>query len=156
MDDSYRAVSLPFKGRRARLLLVQGDCAMTAEELSETLTYQDYQQILDGFVKLNIELYVPKFTHNAEARLIHALSDMGFPASATITAFDKPLNMAFDVKQCVSTKIDEDGATAAASTVVGGFGAPQADIWVFDRPFLYFICDDVTGVILMAGRICNL
>jgi len=53
-------------------------------------------------------------------------------------------------------EVNEDGSTAAGSTVVrmidgAAIGEPLS--FIADRPFLFFITEDVTGTILFMGKL---
>lgn len=54
--------------------------------------------------------------------------------------------------------LDESGTEAAAATGFGGFATsvppPPTEV-IIDRPFLFFIRDMKTGVVLFAGRVVN-
>jgi hypothetical protein len=58
------------------------------------------------------------------------------------------------MKQVAKIKLDEQGAEAAAVTVIGveSEGIPDYATFHANRPFLYIICEQSTGVILFMGQ----
>lgn len=55
-------------------------------------------------------------------------------------------------------EIDEDGVEAAAVTFIGYSGYSGTDEKFYmniDHPFMYFICDDKTGLVLFSGWVLN-
>jgi serpin B len=63
-----------------------------------------------------------------------------------------------DVVHKAFVKVDEQGTEAAAATVVEMAlrgGPSQTPSFVADHPFLFFILDQITGLILFAGRVSD-
>lgn len=66
-----------------------------------------------------------------------------------------------NIKQQTYTSIDEEGARVASITHTGVDTANPdfADEEVtmkFDRPFIYYVQNEITGTVLMAGVVYNL
>ena len=109
---------------------------------------------------------MPKFSSEYETELKEPLIDMGMER-----AFDS--GKAEFEKMCTSTRgnvyinrvvhktfinVDEKGTTAGAVTMAetNDEGAILGKEVKLDRPFLYFIIDNETGIPLFMGKILNL
>ena len=61
------------------------------------------------------------------------------------------------VKQKVAVEVNEEGSEAAAATGMGmmlmsAFRPPQ---FIVDHPFIFYIRDKLTGMLLFQGRVAN-
>lgn len=64
------------------------------------------------------------------------------------------------LRQCATIKVDEEGAVAGATTVgsqgVISPGPMEGDEFKLNRPFLYFICEQSTGIVIFSGAVRQL
>lgn len=138
-------------------------------EIDEFIESLDGEALLNAFKNYEDELVVvnmPKFSGEYETELKEPLIDMGMER-----AFDS--GKAEFEKMCTSTRgnvyinrvvhktfinVDEKGTTAGAVTMVeaNDEGAILGKEVKLDRPFLYFIIDNETGIPLFMGKILNL
>ena len=155
--DQYNALRLPFKGHNASMVFVLPSEDISAEQLFESFSSEEFSHMTQSWTPCEIPVKLPKFDIAMEINLDTAFESLGIPSELYITAFTSPDTYPFSIRQVTRTTIDEQGAKAAATTIIDGFIAPMPPkALTFDRPFLYFFCDETTGTILMAGRICNL
>lgn len=119
-----------------------------------------------------VHIALPKFKLEAELELSGVLSAMGMPSAFTpasqdhgadftgISSDSAEVNRLFVSAVIDKTRIEvtEKGTEAAAATVVvmRGIGPPDPAPIIptlrADRPFLYLIRDDASGLILFLGR----
>lgn len=107
-----------------------------------------------------VQLIMPKFEFSSEVDLKDALQDMGmtgsFGGSADFSGIDGSRELYIGAAKHKSyVKIDEEGTEAAAATYIGdvAFGVPEVDaVLTIDRPFIFLIRDNSTGLILFLGR----
>ena len=57
-------------------------------------------------------------------------------------------------------EVEEEGTTAAAATAIimrkkSGIRRPRVTQFIVDRPFLFFLCDLETGMLLFQGRVVD-
>ncbi len=103
----------------------------------------------------NTPLILPKFNVEANTDLSVLLSQMGQTGSWLFTDNDT----SFDLIQSSRIEVAEDGATVSSATITNDPTAtcyPDADPFVVDRPFIYIIQENSTGIILQMGKICKL
>jgi serpin B len=112
-----------------------------------------------------VEIYLPRFTLGSSFDLAGTLSGMGMPdafdGAADFSGIDGTKQLSIShVLHNAWGEVDEEGATAAAATVVTVVGTvvdPPLVPPVFraDHPFLFFIRDTQTGSILFLGRVTD-
>jgi serpin B len=87
---------------------------------------------------------------------------LGYPTNATLTKAGIVGLSNPTIRQNTFTTVNEEGTIVAAITGIGemtmglsGESLPKVEVNV-NRPFLFFVRNNVTGTILMAGRVCNI
>lgn len=108
-------------------------------------------------------LRMPKFDAEFKDNVVDNLKQLGLEktfSSICEGIADEPVR--FNVVQHGATiSVDEEGATAAAATVIGSSTSP-GDIDLspieitLDRPFVYYITEQSTGSILFIGHVAHL
>jgi serpin B len=85
-------------------------------------------------------------------------SDADFSKMAKAKTADEKIQIS-EVFHKAFVKVDEDGTEAAAATAVTARAGAAAPSKVFevkaDHPFLFFIRDEPTGLILFMGRVSD-
>lgn len=110
-----------------------------------------------------VTLHMPKFDANFSENIVEDLRRAGLEktfGSACDGIADEPVYFNL-VQHGASISVDEEGATAAAATVIAGSTAPGViDLSpieiIIDRPFVYYITEQSTGAILFIGHIAHL
>jgi len=111
-----------------------------------------------------VEVQLPRFRveRTMERELMKALYDMGVREAFSIESSDfsgmDPADMLYvqSIVQKAIVEVDEQGTEAAAATAMMfamrsiSLGPTQI---VFDRPFVYAIVDDVTGLVTFIGTV---
>ena len=69
---------------------------------------------------------------------------------------DKMLYVAYAVQKAF-IEVDEEGTEAAAATtvVVQARSAPRTTPFIADHPFIFYLRDKETGILLFQGRVIN-
>jgi serpin B len=158
----YKAVELPYSGGMSMTVVVPDDMAsfvsgLTAAKLSKLIVYGD--QTYD------VDLTLPRFSIDTSFELSGALEAMGMPtlfssaADLSGVTTDEQLHVGSVIHEA-NIDVVESGTTAAAVTVVlmatGGGGPQEPPIKVqfhVNKPFLYFIRDNIDGALLFMGRV---
>jgi len=115
---------------------------------------------LEKAAEQRVFVTIPKVNAKTTFEMKGSLSAMGMPTVFTNAAdlsgiSEEPLKLS-RVKQEAVIKIDENGTDAAAVTSIGPETASARRPLISfeaDHPFLYFIRDNKSGVILFAGQI---
>ena len=133
------------------------------EDLEKDLQESDFLPIFEKNKRESlVELMIPKFKIESKINLKNILSNLGMEKmfQPSITGFkgisDEVLFVS-DVIQKAFIEVDETGTEAAAATAVvvvtrNAF-FPKIDQFVADHPFLFFIRDLQTNLVLFQGRV---
>lgn len=167
----YEAIELPYGSQKlaSMILILPNESARHKEKpfnfLRRSLSADLLEQIsgeLKAAKEMSGQVIMPKVSFSTKWKMNDALSAMGMPSAFTGAAdfsnlADDSVDVSY-VKQDAVIKIDEEGTEAAAVTSIG-IEATSVFVPEFtfraDRPFLYFIRDNASGVILFAGQIVN-
>lgn len=160
----YRAVALPYRSSTLSLLVVL-PAGQRLGSLQHRLDGRSLARIARSLSARPVILSLPRFHLNTEAELAGVLQKLGMPTAFSDAAdFSRitaavPLKVAF-VTHAADFTVDEAGTVAAAATVVGMIRSaprPPRDAAVFNanRPFFFFLRDDLTGAVLFAGRLTD-
>lgn len=141
---------------------------MTAGEYLANLTAEDLLALLDGAQRgCTVRTAIPKFSHSCSAELSDILKNMG-----AATAFDAQTadfsgigrvgdeNLFIGkVVHKTAIRVDERGTKAGAVTSVAvdctSADAIKSYSVFLNRPFLYAILDEQTGLPLFIGTVCS-
>jgi serpin B len=159
------AVEIPYREMSMLVLLPQ---AGKLQSLERGLT-EDLLDRIDKQLRVReVELGLPKFEMESGYGLRETLQTLGLRTMFDREAADfggitdDPEGLFIsEVIHRARIRVDEYGTEAAAATAVvavgaAAFGEPPKPIpFIVDRPFVFFIRDDQTGVILFAGRVTN-
>lgn len=159
-NDLCQAVCLPYGNGTYLLHVLLPREDKTLSEVAESLDGKNWQ--LQGH-NCEVDLKLPRFETNSDINLKTVMAELGMP-----TAFDPVkadfTNLCVDnqgenlyiglMKQVAKIKLDEKGTEAAAITVIGMEATAMPDVATFhaNRPFLYVISEQSTGIILFIGQ----
>jgi serpin B len=159
--DGWRAVAVPYLGNHFAMLMVVPDPGAFAS-VEADLDAERFEQILDGLRPEPVDLTVPRFQFTSEIDLEGPLRALGLTSAFTDEAdfsgitLDEPLSISRSIHQSFAS-IDEEGTDADASI---GVPAPAETVsrstqLLIDRPFLFAVIDQDTGLILQLGRVLD-
>jgi serpin B len=158
----WRAVELPYMGERLAMLIVVPRDLATFEQ---TLDQQQLAAIVEGLDQESVALTLPTFSARTRLDLKAPLQSLGITGSfqpgvadfsgISDVALADGLHVSAAVHQAF-VKVAEQGTEAAAATAIGdrGVSAPPPPFRV-NRPFLWFIRDRDTGMVLFLGRVMD-
>lgn len=121
----------------------------------------DLNELFTGLIKRNVFVTIPKFKLTSTLDLNKSLIKLGmgtaYTDEADFSGMSKEHVHIEDVIQQVVVEVEERGVVAAAATKVifgesGLWNSPDAYIFKADHPFLYFLRDDDSGMILFQGK----
>ncbi len=159
--DECRGAELAFRGDQVSMVVLIPDEVDGLPALEKALTPAKLAEWLKEampFPGLNVTL--PRFKFTWGGRLNDPLAALGMkkafdPASADFSGLEG--SKGFCIGPAVhkaAIEVNEDGAEAAAATIIGGIGGLPPEI-KGDRPFLFLIRDRRTGSILFMGRVAD-
>ena len=137
----------------------------------QKVTYKNNGEMDCGTYPYSVNVLMPRFSIDTQARLADTLTALGMPlafgGAADFTGIHVPASDAdrlfiSEVIHQANIDVDEKGTTAAAATAVvmttGGCTGPDpAKVITFrvDRPFLFVLRDVATGAVLFMGRVID-
>lgn len=161
--DNFEAVSLVLGGT-STVTFVLPSADLDVIELAGSLTYDKLKN--KNWVAANVDLSLPRFKVEASANLNYAMKELGldFAVPSENALFDlggKEEIRATEMIQKTSLTINEEGAEMAASTTLTIFTdngvSPEMNVKVeFNRPFLFFVTEEYSGAMLLAGCVSNI
>lgn len=157
-DDVIMA-SLPYKGDEKYMDIVLPPADVDFYEFVSEFDASKYRGLVSSLSKKSGKISIPRFDVKFDMNLNDILTTLGiltdgmdFSTSGIIAA------KSVTVKQFNAITVNEQGTEMASVTTVTGDGSlvPQ---WVpklvADRPFMFFVRDAKSGIILMSGGIID-
>ncbi len=155
----WEAIALPYAGNETSMLVVVPDDLGAFEAAFEGQTLRAIDDPLAG---VEAEVYLPKFSFESGFQLNDAMMALGmedaFGGAADFSGMNGTGGLFIQaIFHKAFVAVDEEGTEAAAATavLVGETSVPMQVEVRIDRPFLFFIRDDVTGAVLFAGRVMD-
>jgi serpin B len=160
--EGYQAIELPYVGQNTSMVILLPETDRF-EAFEASLSSDRVTEILADLHMKNVQLKLPKFEYESMIGLKEVLAEMGMPNAfidADFSGMDGTKQLLIqDVLHKAFILVDEEGAEAAAATVViVGVEAALPDEPVemtIDHPFIFMIRDMETGTILFLGRVMN-
>jgi serpin B len=161
--DGVQALSLKYSGGTLAMLIALPGKKQNIAVMETKIKNGLFLKLVSSLDERRVEVYLPKFKSESGFELAKTLSAMGMTDAFTRAADfsemtgKKELYISKVIHQAV-IEVNEKGTEAAAATAVVGMlgGAmPRNEppvIFKADHPFIYFIYDTKTGVILFMGR----
>lgn len=158
-DEALQALRMPYKGGLAMLVLLprKGGKGLPGLDLSA----KKLEGIRAAMAEDKVKVFFPRFTFSSGFSLNGSLADLGMPTAFTDAAdfggmdgtrdlyIQKAVHKAF-------VEVNEEGTEAAAATGIAvGVKSMAFNVPVFraDRPFVFFIEDPKSGLVLFMGRV---
>jgi serpin B len=154
-------VELPYRGGDISFVAYLPQLPTGLPDLEASLENIDLGESIAALSEEEQVVRMPRFSLRSRLDLIPTLESLGvvdlFDVSrADLTKIDAGGGLFVDPFVHEATvQVDEEGTVAAAATAAvvgrkGGVGVIQ-----LDRPFLFFIRDNLTGAILFTGRVAD-
>jgi len=163
------ALDLPYANQQFSMLILLPEMAQGVDRLIKMIQPGDIYEILNNMYDDEIRVSLPKFKMEQEFDLAGPLYSMGIkkmfdPRFADLSGFfahtndtegQKGVTVSTVIHKAMIT-VDENGTEAAAATafLMARSGRPAFPTqFVADRPFLFFIRDTATNIILFVGAV---
>ena len=162
--DRFQAVDLPYGGGAFSMTVLLPRDGVRVDDIVASLDATAWGDIAEGFVEVEVELFLPRFRMEYERELRDDLAALGMvdafdPMKADITRLSPEEDLWISsVLQKALVEVTEEGTEAAAATVVTVVetSAPPPPVVVrADRPFLFLIRERLTGAILFVGKLAH-
>jgi serpin B len=166
-EDGFQALDIPYKGRQLSMLIVlpraKNGLAALESQWAAPGTYQRVTEDLghEGTVIVSLPRFKMETAFKLKPVLCALHADLAFRDDADFSGIsEEPLKIS-EVIHKAFVEVNEEGTEAAAATAVGmvlcaGIG-PVVEPKVFkaDHPFLFFIRDRKTNLVLFSGRVLD-
>lgn len=163
-----KLLELPYKGGDFSMLVVLPDHANNLSSIEKNLNLDTLSKWRRCISTKTTEVLIPRFTLDpaTSLNLVRPLQELGMTEAfdadrANFSGMYQPGELALylsAVRHKTFIKVNEEGTEAAAATaVVSRTRAVDFDSVSFcaDHPFLFFIQDDVSGMVLFMGRVAD-
>lgn len=151
-------IELPYRNQQFSMVILLPAAHDQLPFLESQLSYEKLNQWLAQLSLTSCNLLLPKFKIETRFSLKKYLSDLGMPRAFTANAqFQKMYDGEIQIDEVIHQtflEVDEEGTKAAAVTALISrcFSVPDYEDFYADRPFLFFIRDRNTDLILFLGR----
>jgi serine protease inhibitor len=160
--DDATLVELPYGQGNYSMVVLLPDEGVTLSEAAATLNSADWAEWMQNLslgVK-EVELSLPRFKYEYKRELKDDLTALGmgiaFGPSADFSNISDQGIMISRVLHQTFIETDEEGTEAAAATVVIFVDSmPVTRVINVNRPFLYFIRETTTGIIVFMGQVVD-
>lgn len=166
--NGFQMLQLPYRGNTLSMLVLLPKQANGLPALEKLLTIANLNKWVEAMQEYRVRLFLPKFKLETFYSLPPVLKTMGMPAAFQPGGFtgmsDSPeaeLLALSEVAHKAFVEVNEEGTEAAAATVISVVRAtsmrvePPTPTFRADRPFLFLIRDNQSGMILFLGRVVN-
>jgi serpin B len=157
-DDYAQYIELPYGTGVFTMTLVLPVVGKTTREVLDHLTVSGLNALSDNLQERVVDFRLPRFKVSCDYELSDQLKAMGIKQAFEDTAdfsdiSDDDLYISSVVHKTYA-EVTEKGTEAAAVTSVeiSNTSIPDYPVFIANRPFLFFIREKGTGVILFAGR----
>ncbi|XP_059168240.1 antichymotrypsin-2-like [Physella acuta] len=160
-SNHVQVAEIPFKGRRFALYIALPLKVGGIASLEQLISHPTkMEKLFKGLKKKRVFVDIPKFTTETTLDLKQPLIELGmveaFGPGADFRDISSGSLSISDVLHKAKIEVKEIGVTAAAATVLQAntrmLGRQPQAIFVANHPFLYFLRDRRTGLILFQGK----
>ncbi len=159
--DNAQYLDLAYGNGAYSMTLVLPKAGFTTSNILETLTTSTWNAALESLNKQQVQAFLPRFKVECNFDLVPTLKSLGmklaFTDMANFSSISEEPVMISDVKHKTYVEVTEKGTTAAAVTSIGFVttSLPNYPVFNVNKPFLFFIRENGSKVILFAGKIAN-
>ena len=161
------ALEMPYKGKRLSMIfLLPNENHSSLADLEEAMSkVKNINSILKFGYKEKVEVTLPRFKLESKLDLVEPLKQLGmtdmFGSTADFSGMTGGTNKGLYVSEIVQkafVEVNEEGtkATAATAAILRlNSSRPEPGRFTCDRPFMFLIRDNLTGMILFSGHVTD-
>jgi serine protease inhibitor len=164
-DDQIQAGEFDYYGCNMLVILPKSNTG----EFVRNLNYAEIQKTYSNLESIKVKIKFPKYSFKQKNKLADHLKTMGLESAfdsrnadfTRIADRSEGFNLfVSDISQECFISVDEEGTEAAALTSVTLYGSaiPKENVPLelyLNKPFIFVIRDDRTGLILFIGKVEN-
>ncbi len=160
--DQFQVLELLYDGAKTSMVIFLPDKG-TIDKFEAMLSNDKYNSIINRLEEIRVCATIPKFTYSSDAiSLKKTLSLMGMPdcftSKADFSGMSGLSNIRIDdILHKSFVKVDEAGTESAAASIgtMPCVGNEDPVDFFANSPFVFFIRDIPTGVILFQGKVAT-
>lgn len=164
LDDGRATGFLkPYKGGRYSFAALLPNEGTSIEAYMADLTGDGLLQTLQNAQNTKVTAVLPKFSYECEIMMNDALKALGMPLAfdegADFSKLGKSSNGNIYISRVLHKTfiaVDEKGTKAGAATVVEVADESAGNYVALDRPFVYAIVDNATGLPIFLGSVMSM
>ena len=162
------ALEMPYKGKRLSMIFIlPNEKRSSLADLEEAMSkVTNLNSALKFGYKDEVEVTLPRFKIESEFDLVDPLMQLGMTemfdgSTADFSGMTGGVNKGLSVSKIVQkafVEVNEEGTEAAAATaavLTGRSRQPEPERFICDRPFMFLIRDNLTGMILFSGHVTD-
>ena len=157
-DDRCQAVSKKYAGGRLRMLVVLPK-DMKINNFLASMNVDEFNRIISGLEETGVvDLSLPRFSTNCNLDVREMLLDMmptAFDEKADFSRLSKAHSYINRFTQDTKITVNESGTEASSVTVQSLLVKAMHPQFTANHPFLYFVYNEDTNAILLAGQFCG-
>jgi len=163
-DDNLELLTIPYGNGAFTMSFVLPQNNKTFTEMLTALNAPGYWKncLSNRYLRKGFDVYIPKFKvdYDTKEKLIPILAELGMGVAfnrhaADFSGISNIPTFIGLVQQKTYIDVNEAGTEAAAVTTVGNFVTSAPPSFMANRPFLFVIQEESTGVVLFMGKINN-
>ncbi|WP_448536567.1 serpin family protein, partial [Pseudothermotoga sp.] len=161
-DDQVQVLKLPYAESSLSMLIVLPRVSVKLMELEKNLTKEKIEVWLKNLSETRVQVFLPRFKIQQRLSMKETLMKMGMVDAFTDRADFSKIDGTHMLKiqnviHQAFVEVNEEGTEAAAATavIVGIKMAMPIMPVIFraDRPFMFFIQEEISNTILFMGRL---
>ncbi|MEJ2694911.1 MAG: serpin family protein [Candidatus Thiodiazotropha sp.] len=169
--QGYRAIRIPYVEYKLGMTVVLPDQSQDIVALGEHLDADELSRLRKTMASSpfkSFDLVMPRFKTSARLELQQHLQEMGIklafdPIRADFGGIVVEAEIPFwisEILHCAVVDVNEEGTEAAAATIImmragSCYDPSKQEPFIIDRPFLFYITDDVSGAVLFQGKVAD-
>ena len=159
-NAKHTTLCLPYSSGAFNMLVLLPEEGVTVNQVADMLDEKIWNTNMADMSNYEVDIKIPRFTSTFETSLTDILSSMGMVRPFTpLAEFPNVVNednlCVSEIKQSAKIIVNEEGTEAAAVTIgsytTTSVSEPKTAVFHADRPFLYAIQENTSGLILFVG-----
>lgn len=160
-DIGAQVLELPYRGDDLLMTIILPDQETSVQDVESKLTAEKLLSLRSALHNQTVELHMPRFSQSNDFDLEATLSQLGITdmfdeSTADLSGINGKKDLFVSrVVHKAYIDVNEEGSEAAAATAsVIQMRTMERNVqFVMDRPFLFFIHDSKTSLMLFMGRV---
>jgi len=157
-DENAQYLDMPYGNKAFSMTVILPNYQKTTAGILNELTVDKWNATLQNLTNQEVEIYLPRFKSENKFELKPVLQKMGMNLAFTENAdFSNISDIGLLISRIIHStfvEVNEEGTEAAAVTIVemSTTSMPVRPVFRVNRPFIYIIREQSTGVILFVGK----